>query len=66
MWKIDGTDFGSDAGKVMIVVIALYSLKSSISSFRAFLADTLYDIEYVTSTSDPDVCMSTAMKDDSF
>ena len=66
MWTISGPYFGSDAGNFMIVVIALYSLKSSIASLRAFLADTLYDIEYFPSTSDPDACMSTAMKDDIF
>ena len=66
VWTISGPDFGSDAGKFMIVVISFYSIKSSIASLRAFLADTLYDIGYVPSTSDTDAWMSPAMKDDSF
>ena len=50
----------------MIVVISLYSLKFSIASFRSFLGDTLYYIGYIPSTSDPDLWMRPAMKDDSF
>ena len=64
--KITSPYFVSDAGKVMIVVIYLYSLKSSRASFRSFLAKTLYYIGYVPSTSDTDAWMGPAMKDDSF
>ena len=34
IWTIAGPEFGSDAGKLMIVVHALYGLKSSGAAFR--------------------------------
>ena len=37
IWTIAGPEFGSNAGKPMIVVRALYGLKSSGAAFRAFL-----------------------------
>jgi hypothetical protein len=52
-----GPEFGSDKGKTMIVIRALYGLKSSGAAFRAFLAETLYDIGYKPSVADPDVWM---------
>ena len=36
-----GPEFGSDRGKTMIVVRALYGLKSSGAAFRSFLAEHL-------------------------
>ena len=45
-WMIAGSEFGSEKGKRMLVVWALYGLKLSGAAFRAFLADTLYDAGY--------------------
>ena len=66
MWTIDGPYFVSDTGKVMILVVYLYSLKSFRASFRSFPGKTLYDIGYVALTSDPYLWMRPAMEDDSF
>ena len=66
IWTIAGPKFGSDAGKLMIVVHALYGLKSSGAAFRAFLAETLYDIEYTLRNADPDVWLWPAVKPDGF
>jgi hypothetical protein len=61
-----GPEFGSDRGKTMIVVRALYGLKSSGAAFRSFLAEHLYDIGYKPSPADPDVWMRPAVKDNGF
>ena len=39
----------------MLVVRALYSLKSSGAAWRQMLAETLRDLGYVSSKADPDV-----------
>ena len=36
-----GPKFGSDQGKVMLVIRALYELKSSVEAFRDILAEQL-------------------------
>ena len=38
----------------MLVVRALYGLKSSGAAFRALLAETLYDLNYRPTKADPD------------
>ena len=50
----------------MIVVRALYGLKSSGAAFRALLAETLYDIGYNPSKADPDVWIRPSVKPDGF
>ena len=50
-----GSESGSNAGKIMLVVRALYGLKSSGAAFRALLAETLYDLNYRPTKADPDV-----------
>ena len=66
IWTIAGPEFGSDAGKLMIVVRALYGLKSICAAFRALLAETLYYIGYNPSKSDPDIWLRLAVKLDGF
>ena len=61
-----GPEFGSESGKVMIVVRALYGLKSSGAAFRSFLAETLSDIGFKPSLADPDFWMRPAMKSNGF
>eukprot|EP00980_Cylindrotheca_fusiformis_P018127 scaffold5838_cov169-Cylindrotheca_fusiformis.AAC.1 len=65
IYCVAGPEFGSDVGKTMVVVKkALYGLKSSGASFRAMLAQTIYDIGYRPSKADPDVWMRPATKPD--
>ena len=65
-WCTAGPEFGSDRGKTMIVVRALYGLKSSGAAFRAFLADHLSDLGFTPTYADPDVWMRPAIKDNGF
>ena len=66
IWTIAGPEFRSDAGKLIIVVRALYGLKSSGTAFRALLAKTLYDIGYTQSKADLDISLRPAVKPDGF
>jgi hypothetical protein len=66
IWTIASPEFGSDAGKKMIIVRALYGLKSSGAAFRSLLAETLADLGYTPSYADPDVWMKPAVKPNSF
>ncbi len=66
VWIIAGPEFGSEAGKNMIVKKALYGLKSSGAAFRAFLAETLDAMGYKPSYADPDVWIRPAVKADGF
>ena len=43
---------------------ALYGLKSSGATFWAHLADTLYDISFISTKADPDVWICLAVKPD--
>ena len=61
-----GPEFGSDRGKTMIIVRALYGLKSSGAAFRAFLAEHLCDIGFTPTYADPDVWMRPAIKENGF
>ena len=55
IWTVAGPGFGADAGKNMIVVRALYGLKSAGAAYRAFFADNLYEMGFRSSLTDPDV-----------
>ena len=66
VWIKAGPEFGSEAGTNMIVRKALYGLKSSGAAFRAFLAKTLHDMDYVPTYADPDVWLRPATKPDGF
>ena len=61
-----GPEFGSDAGKTMLIVRAIYGLKSSGAAFRSFLAETLDDLGFRPSLADPDVWMRPAIKGNGF
>ena len=50
----------------MIVVRALYGLKSSGAAIRALISETLYDIGYSPSKAYPDVLLRPAVKPDGF
>ncbi len=61
-----GPEFGSDRGKIMLVVRALYGLKSSGAAFRALLAETLHELGYKPTKADPDVWIRPATKANGF
>ena len=66
IWTRAGPEFGSEEGEIMLVVRALYGLKSSGAAFRALLADKLHDMGYKPSLADPDVWIRPAVKPDGF
>jgi len=59
---VAGLEFGSKEGRVMIIRRALYGLKSSGASFRAFLAEYFHEIGYRPTLADPDVWLRPAVK----
>ena len=59
---IAGAEFGDDQGKVMVIVRALYGLKSAGASFRAFLAEHFVEMGYRSTLADPDVWIRPAVK----
>jgi hypothetical protein len=61
-----GPEFGSEAGKNMLVEKALYGLKSSDTAFRTFPAEMLDAMGYRPSYADPDVWIRPAVKPDGF
>ena len=65
-YTIAGPEFGSDCGKIMKITRALYGLKSSGASFRAFLSEHLLDMGYKPSPADPDVYLRPAVGVDGF
>ena len=52
---VAGKEFGSDKGQVMIIVQALYWLKSSGAAWRQTLAESIIDMGFAQSRGDPDV-----------
>ena len=55
IWFDGGFENGEDKGKVLIVTLALYGLKSSGAAWRADLAASLRDMKFISSQADPDV-----------
>jgi len=53
---VAGDEFGKmNKGKVVVIVKALYGLKSSGAAWRAHFAQVLHDLGYQSSLADPDV-----------
>jgi hypothetical protein len=65
-WFEGGIECGADQGKVLIVVHALYGLKSAGASWRVTLVQALCDLSFVSTTEDPDVWIQAAVRDDGF
>ena len=61
-----GKEFGSKCGRLVIIVRALYGLKSSGAAFRARLSQELREMGYTASLADPDVYMKGRSKPDGF
>ena len=66
VWMRVGPEFGSDMGKRMLIVQALYRLKSSGATFRSLLAKTLHNLRYKPIEADPDVWLRPAVNPDRF
>jgi hypothetical protein len=55
VYTVAGPEFGPNEGRPVLIVRALYGLKSSGAQFRAHLAQCLRDLGYTASKADPDV-----------
>ena len=64
---IAGDEFGQSCkGQQVLIVKALYSLKTSGAAWRAHFADTLYSMGFQSSLADPDVWFKVECKPDGF
>jgi hypothetical protein len=62
-----GPEFGNELiGKSVLIVRALYGLKSSGAAWRAHLANTLQQLGYKSCLADPHVWFRPAMKDNGY
>ncbi len=66
IWFEGGTECGEDRGKVLLVVRALYGLRSAGNSWRSSLAAALEDMGFKSTRADPDVWIRPAVRDDGF
>jgi hypothetical protein len=57
-----GKEFGSRAGQTVIIVRALYGLKSSGAAWHSHMAQTLKDMNFTSSLADPDVWYRAAVR----
>ena len=64
VWMIAGPEFGPDEGKTLLVVRALYGLKSASFSFRSYMAEKLTNLGFQSTMADPDVWLRAASKGD--
>ena len=63
-WIEAGPKFGSEQGKVFVVIRAPYGLKSASAYFRSFMSNKLDKIGLKSSPYDPDVWLRPAIKPD--
>jgi hypothetical protein len=61
-----GKEFGKYEGCTVIIVRALYGLKSSGAAWRAHFSQTLQDFGFISSLADPDVWYQASTKPDGF
>jgi hypothetical protein len=67
VYFIAGDEFGMNKkGKRVVIVKALYGLKTSGAAWRAHLAETLHSMGYTSSLADPDVWFKAECKPDGF
>ncbi len=55
IWTALGPELGSDAGKIAMIVCALYGLKSSGTAFRKHLGNCMHSLQYTPCLADPDL-----------
>ena len=61
-----GKEFGKYEGQTVIIIQALYGLKSSGAAWQSHLSQTLQDLGFTSSLADPDVWYKEATKPDGF
>lgn len=66
IWTVAGIEFGSEAGSVMLIVRALYGLKSSGASWASMLNDSLKSLGYRPTEADRNVWLKPGVKPDGF
>ena len=66
IWTAASSEFGSDMGKIFIIKMDLYGLKSSGAAFRLLRAETLHELNYVPPKADPDLYRRPAVKTNGF
>ena len=62
IWFEGGIECGEDKGKVLVVVKALYGLKSAGSAWREALAEALLQISFKSTRADPDVWIRASVR----
>ena len=62
IWTVAGSEFGSEQGSVMLIVRALYGLKSSGAAWAATFAQSLRDLGYKQCQADPNVWLKVGVK----
>lgn len=55
IYCIAGPEFGSNSGKIVVIEMALYGLKSSGAAWREHLATNLINLNFKNTIADPDV-----------
>ena len=66
IWTVAGLEFGSEVGSVMIIVRALYGLKSSGASWASMLNESIMALGYSPSEADRNVWLKPGVKPDGF
>jgi hypothetical protein len=66
IWIRSSDEMGSDKGKVIIIVRALYGLKSSGARWREHMVQTLQNGGFMSCKADPDLWLKPATKPDGF
>ena len=61
IWFEGGVECREDQGKILVVVRALYGLKSAGASWRVTLAQLLWELGYKSMKADPDVWIRPAV-----
>lgn len=64
VWFRAGEEWGDNAGKPVLIVRALYGLKSSGQAWRTFLSETLRKLGFSSCLADPDIWYKPAVKPD--
>jgi len=66
IWFEGGVECGDQKGKVLVIVRALYGLKSAGSSWRSAFAEVLRELGFQSTRADPDVWIRAAQRPDGF
>ncbi len=61
---IAGPEFGELQGRTIIIVRALYGLKSRVAGWHEHFANTFYDMNFMPSLVNPDVWLHPVVKPD--